>query len=434
MSDLPDPFSKRMLRDDESQLAFKTSQVSQGASLGMRQRRRRIWPFLLVLLLLLGGGIYTYQRFNSSGLPSPAGADGVANFTVGTHPIIVINGASGGINIHTSSIDHVVTLRAVSSASDINNTPIPYIQSSDGRTYTFDVSGFNSDVLDLAVPALTDLQVTTSDGAINVNAVSGQMVLSASNSPITIIGSTLDGSSSLNASDGGLILNTVTFSGGANLVSGNSNVTLTNVNFHGPATLGASGPVALAQDTFADTATLDTSNGGLSVNATTFAGAASLRVESSGSITTANSTFKSTALLNAANGAISLTSTTFAGAVTVTDAGTFTTTQAAFQAGAIVKTSDAMNISATFGAQGNYQFITTNSDIDLTLSSDLSFHLDASTTNGSISSDFPAIRVATDPNLPNAAQAHGDVGLRGNQPKLKFTLTVDNGDVRIHSV
>jgi len=433
MSNLQDPYSGRMLRDDESQLAFKTPQMSQGEFLGTGRRRRRIWPFLLVLLLLLGGGIYAYQRFNTSGLPSPAGADGIANFKVGSHPVIVINGANSGINVHTNSVDHVVTLRAVSAGDNSSNTAIPYTQSS-GQTYTFDVSSFNSDTLDLAVPALTDLQVTTSDGAINVNGVSGQMVLSASNSPITIIGSTLDSSSSLNANDGGLILNTVTFSGGANLVSGNSNVTLTNVHFHGPATLGASGPVALAQDTFADTATLDVSNGGLSVNATTFAGAASLTAESSGYITTTNTTFKNTALLSAANGAISLTSTTFAGAVTVTDASTFTTTQAVFQAGATVKTSGAMNISATFGAQGNYQFITTDGDIDLTLSSDLSFHLDASTTNGSISSDFPTIRVTTDPNSVNVVQAHGDVGLSGNQPKLKFTLTADNGSVRIHRV
>jgi Putative adhesin len=430
MSDLQDPCSGRVVRDDETQLAFKAPQMS----LGMRRRRRRIWPFLLALILLLGGGIYTYQRFNtSSGLPSPAGADGVANFTVGTHPVIVINGANSGINVHVNSADHVVTLRAVSSSSDTNNTAIPYTQSS-GQTYTFDVSSFNSDTLDLAVPALTDLQVTTTDGAINVNGVSGQMALSASNSPITIVGSTLDGSSSLNANDGGLILNTVTFSGAANLVSGNSNVTLTNVNFHGPATIGASGQVALAQDTFADTATLDTSNGGLSVNTTTFAGAASLTAGTSDHITTTNTTFKSTALLNANNGAITLTTTTFAGAVTVTSADTFTTTQTTFQTGATVRSSGAMNISASFGAQGNYQFITSNGDIDLTLSSDMSFHVDASTNNGSISSDFPTIRVTMDPNTPNVTQAHGDVGQSGSASKLKFTLTADNGAVRIHRV
>src|SRR5260370_40088754 len=101
MSNLHDPYSGQMLRDDETQLAFKTPQMSQRASLGMRRRRRRIWPFLLVLLLLLGGGIYTSQRLStSSGLPSPAGADGAANFTVGSHPVIVINGANSGINVH----------------------------------------------------------------------------------------------------------------------------------------------------------------------------------------------------------------------------------------------------------------------------------------------------------------------------------------------
>ncbi|HKF36292.1 MAG TPA: DUF4097 family beta strand repeat-containing protein, partial [Ktedonobacteraceae bacterium] len=112
---------------------------------------------------------------------------------------------------------------------------------------------------------------------------------------------------------------------------------------------------------------------------------------------------------------------------------TFTTTQTTFQAGATVKASETMNIAAAFGEQGNYQFIATDGDIDLTLSSDLSFHLDASTNNGSISSDFPAIRVTTDPNT-NATQAHGDVSQNGNASKLKFTLMADNGVVRIHRV
>jgi len=366
-----------------------------------------------------------------SGLPSPAGADGVANFTVGTHPIIVINGASGAIHVHINSLDHVVTLRAVSVADSTDNTAIPYTRSSDGRTFTFDVSSFSNDALDLAVPTITDLQITATDGAIVINGVSGQMVLSASNAPIKIIGSSLDGTSSLNADNAGLILNTVTFTGGANLVNGTGDVTVTNVKFHGPATLRSRGSITLVQDAFENTATIDSSNNSLSLDTTTFAGAASLMVENSGSITTTNTTFKSTGLLSGAHGVVSLTSTTFVGGATITGADTFTTTQATFHAGATVTTAGAMNISAHFGTQGSYQFITTNSDIDLKLSSDLPFHLDASTNNGSITSDFSTIRVTTDPTT-HAAQAHGDVSQGGDAPKLKFALTTDNGAVRIH--
>lgn len=369
-----------------------------------------IWLSLLVLLLLLAGGIAAFQHFTSSGLPAPAGADGVANFRVGTHPVIVINGANSGIHVHPNSVDHVVTLRAVGAADETNNTAIPYTQSSGSGTYTFDVSGFSNDTLDLAVPALTDLQVTTTNGAINVNGVSGQMVLSASNSSIAIIGSTLDGSSSLNAEDGGFLLNTVTFSGAANLISGNGNVTLTRVTFLGPATISARGPTALSEDSFADTATLNVGNSPL---------------------TTTNTTFKRTAVFNATNGDLSLTSTTFAGLLTVTNSNTFTTIQTAFQAGATVKASQALNLSATFGEQGTYQFTTSDGDIDLTLASVLSFHLNASATNGSIHSDFPAIRVTTDPNT-NATQAHGDVSQHGEVSTLTFTLTANNGAVRIH--
>ena len=57
--------------------------------------------------------------------------------------------------------------------------------------------------------------------------------------------------------------------------------------------------------------------------------------------------------------------------------------------------------------------------------------LDVSTSNGSITSDFPTIRVTTDPTT-HAAQAHGDVSQGGDAPKLRFALTTDNGAVRIH--
>ena len=39
MSNLHDPYSGQMLLDDETQLAFKTPQMTQGASLGMYRRR-----------------------------------------------------------------------------------------------------------------------------------------------------------------------------------------------------------------------------------------------------------------------------------------------------------------------------------------------------------------------------------------------------------
>lgn len=419
-------------QDNEAQFYAQKSYKSQEVSAAMRPKRaRRIGLILLVLLLLIGGGIYALVHFSSTN--APASADGIAYFSVVDHPTIVLNGASGDIHVHANSISSMVTLRAVDTSNDTNNTAIPYTRTSNGKisTYTFDVSSFSDHTFDLAVPSLTDLQLTTTSGAITVNGVNGQMTLSASSASITINDVTLHGTSTLNENNGSLLLNHVTFAGGANILTSNGDITATNVNFHGSATVRTNnGSVTLSQDTFDDAATLTSADRALSIADTTFAGTANLTAETSGAITTTNTTFKSTALLSAVNGSISLTQTTFSAMATLSGDQGFTATQTTFNAGADVTSKSAIKFSGIIGMKGTYQMITSNGDIDLTLPTDLPFHLDATTRDGSITSDFANIHVSSSDSI--TTQAHGDVGNTANSSKLKFALTTDNGSIRIH--
>lgn len=102
---MQNPYSGQFISDQEAGLlALRAAQMS----LGVRRRRRRFRPLFLVLLLLVASGVVVFRLHSGtpSGLPSPADADGIANFQVGTHPAIVINAADGAINVHTNTVDH----------------------------------------------------------------------------------------------------------------------------------------------------------------------------------------------------------------------------------------------------------------------------------------------------------------------------------------
>jgi hypothetical protein len=74
---------------------------------------------------------------------------------------------------------------------------------------------------------------------------------------------------------------------------------------------------------------------------------------------------------------------------------------------------------------GTYQFQTNTGSVDVTLPSDSSFHLNASSSTGSINSDFPV-------NVQHSgasSTANGDVG---SSPQATVTLHTDTGSISLH--
>ncbi len=79
---------------------------------------------------------------------------------------------------------------------------------------------------------------------------------------------------------------------------------------------------------------------------------------------------------------------------------------------------------------GNYQFHSTNGSVDLTLPSNSNLQVNASTSSGSINSDFSSVNPQSQ---GNGAVAHGNVGNSSQAAQTQVTLTSDSGDINLHA-
>jgi Putative adhesin len=75
---------------------------------------------------------------------------------------------------------------------------------------------------------------------------------------------------------------------------------------------------------------------------------------------------------------------------------------------------------------GNYQFQSNNGSVDVTLPSNSNFQVNASTSSGSINSDFSTVNIQSQ---GNGSQAQGKVG---NASQAQVSLTSGSGDINLH--
>lgn len=259
----------------------------------------RTWGCLIPLLLLITLGTGAVL-FGSTVL-----AIGPTTITVSSHPTLILNNDTYNnapiIHVHPSAIRNQITLQP---ADGPVHFTIPYDQTPDGNTVIVDANTVESRLLDITVPATTSLKISTNTGNIEVDGISGQMVL------------------------------------------------LTN----------------------------------------------------GGSIIVTNSTLTNASLINANTSAIKVLQSTLSGPVTLSNnQGTIT-------------------FDGSIAAQGNYQFLSNQGPIDVTLPRTASFHIDADVTTGSITADFPGVEV-------QQSAIHSDVGA---SPHAQITLTSNNADIHLH--
>jgi DUF4097 and DUF4098 domain-containing protein YvlB len=81
----------------------------------------------------------------------------------------------------------------------------------------------------------------------------------------------------------------------------------------------------------------------------------------------------------------------------------------------------------SIASTGNYQFSSDTGSVDVTLPSNASFHVDATTDTGSIDSDFSQVQVKE--HDVTGSDAHGDVG---SSPGAAITLKTNTGDINLH--
>src|ERR1019366_7354064 len=116
---------------------------------------------------------------NANGVTPSNTGSGTRSFQVGAHPLLVINGHGGNVNIQAGSTSTVmVTARQQGS---INGTGVQYTQANDGQGHdriTISTNPGDENVdYDITVPGATQVQVQeATGGSITVNGISGATI------------------------------------------------------------------------------------------------------------------------------------------------------------------------------------------------------------------------------------------------------------------
>jgi hypothetical protein len=204
-------------------------------------RKRRSWPCVVLALLLVlvlcggavGGAVYGYTFLTSRlpatsvGLQAPGAASGLTTISVGVHPTVKIDRNTGLIRVHPSNKNGIITIQASDSTHNPINQAIPYSQGNNGGAIIFDVSNFETDDVDIAVPQTTDLNLNTNDGNINVSGITGVMALTSNAGSIIVSQAALNGQSKLETNGGSIRATQVTLNGSTGLSTNGDNITFT---------------------------------------------------------------------------------------------------------------------------------------------------------------------------------------------------------------
>jgi hypothetical protein len=168
-------------------------------------------PFFISLLVLAGiGAGIAFAVFGSvnpgtviNKITSNPGAltGGPTAITVGTEPKIVIDRNDGSVHV-TAGQDGKVTIQAT---GNTYGGGITYQKSE--NVITFNLDGVETNNVNLTVPPLADLDITTNAGDITVDGVSGQISLSTNGSSITATHVTFKGTSKMDVNGGNITFN-----------------------------------------------------------------------------------------------------------------------------------------------------------------------------------------------------------------------------------
>jgi DUF4097 and DUF4098 domain-containing protein YvlB len=154
---------------------------------------------------------------------------------------------------------------------------------------------------------------------------------------------------------------------------------------------------------------LQTDSGNINVNGVN--GQMTLNTKS-GSIDASNDVMSGTSKISTSSGDISAKSTTLSGQATIsTDSGN-------------------IGFDGTIGTTGTYQFQTSSGNVDLIVPTTPSFHLNASTSSGSIHSNgFPGVNVQ---DINSGQKVNGDVGGSSQGQGANVTITTVDGNIDLH--
>jgi len=177
---------------------------------------RSLFVFVVVVAVLGIGGTFIARNTILAG---------PTTISVSALPTLVIDSqANNGstftpdttsIHIHAANTGNKIILQALNPYGIplSLSVPISYDRSSDGSTVIIDVDSLQSSRIDVTVPAGTNLKSDTNSKNIEVDGVTGQMVLTSNSGSITVTNSTLSASSLLANNSGAINATQDTLSG-----------------------------------------------------------------------------------------------------------------------------------------------------------------------------------------------------------------------------
>ncbi len=172
---------------------------------------------------------------------------------------------------------------------------------------------------------------------------------------------------------------------------------------------------------------LQTSSGDVSVEGIN--GQISMSTDS-GNITAANDSFSNSASLTTGSGDITATNDTFSGSSKLgTGSGDITARQDHLAGPATLQTdSGGITFEGDITGSGNYQFTSGSGDINTTFSGNTALVVNASTDNGTITSNIPTVSAQ---NNDSGGTASGYVGSSSSSAQL--TLKTNDGDIHVNT-
>jgi Putative adhesin len=238
----PPPHQQEAYRGIPPYMGQAPQQMQGGAFRQRPYRRggRGLWFWIILAFIIIGlmsGGFGSaFNRFGDGGRmdQQPGGqvAPQTQFFTVAGTPTVVINDDGGAINVQTSSDStSVVTVQATNNDGFFHNPNDAKLNASqNGNTINASVpdNGPGSADITVTVPQDSNLQLTTANGDIHVNGISGQMTLTTNDGTVQMTNDALTGQSKITTAGGDINFDgTIDKSGAYQFQSGSGSITVT---------------------------------------------------------------------------------------------------------------------------------------------------------------------------------------------------------------
>lgn len=186
-------------------------------------RRSSPWPWFilamaLLFMLVFGGALFVLGGIGLNVAGYTNSVTDTRNFTMATNPTLVLNNDTGSMHVRGLSGSNQIAIQTTRHSGpwgNVNDITVSYTQNSAANTLTVNVSrtnpggwfnGMGVD-FDITVPSTAALQLKTNTGSIDVNGVSGELVLTSNTGSVSASNGAASGHTQLKTNTGSVTFN-----------------------------------------------------------------------------------------------------------------------------------------------------------------------------------------------------------------------------------